>query len=1349
MKRRFKKTVSKILLLSMILSLLFTNFNGLKVYAVGSPFDGGDGTSGDPYQISTQAQLSEMRNYRDSAFILTDDITLTGSWTPIGSGVADAFIGKLDGNWHSIKSLNVVRGADYNGLFGYTRNARILNVSIDGSVMSRDYTGILVGYAYNTHIEKVVVSGSSYGRTYVGGMVGEMYDATDTIMNSYSIATVKGNSYAGGLVGYLRASNMSYSYSTGIVEDNNLVEGTSADIGGLVGVRQSSTITDSYYDTSTSNQTDNTKGEPQTTADLKTSAHAIYSNWDYTPGTGVWEFRAGENDGYPVLIGPDTTAPNVSVLVAQIKHPNGVSAYNNGDKVTGISSDEVGTLYVVKDGETVTDADSLEALVTAKKAAKVAAAAAGTNYNIQLSSDIELGEYKAYAVDLAGNVSTPSSIKIYVSDAPGFVITSTDAMAPVVHDVTPTTAKLGVAVDMDAKVYYKVQLAAADDVTDGAIIKSEATSIDFTFEGAVDDLTDTTITGLTKNTEYEVFFVAESTGGTPTLSPVIVKRIFETTGLNLSGLIQNHPYTMKQPAIRISENLTVSNSGSFADGFLQFSVTDSAITETLDVIKVNAPVTINGIVSIVDSNIYLGDGTNASIVGTIDEINNGKEGKPLKFNFSTPLENGTFEVTTSNGSIEGWTINKNSVTLGVLATKTKGGNVTSSGMAPYTITGPNSAYSFNTDRNYTKEGVERANSSVTFNSEIVTEGGNKKLRLMSSGSIAGPSNIQPFGTIFGPEAISSPFQAKSGDTLRFDWKAANGGDDYEVYGFIEKLDAQDGIESRKELMYGRGLNQAWTSSEGTIDADGEYQYRFVCGTYDNTGGLGVGASLYIDNVRLYRSIQSDVVQQVARLVTYKHDGTGIDLLRTITVQAQTQDGLTDSKTTTVQVTGVQNATPSVPSSGGGGGGSTEAGANVIVNGKSESAGTLTKDTKNGVNTLNLNVDEKQVDKRIDAVLAANDGTENIVQVPITTGNSDRLVVSLTGDLVKKMETNEFKLSVKEEKVEYLIPAEELTIDKVAKSLNIAAGDLADIDVEIRITKANEEFIAKAKEIAKQFADELVVEPVNFEIYAKTTNTDGTTSEKEISTFSNYVQRIIEIPAGVDPSKITTGIVFNTDGTYSHVPTEVFQKDGKWYARLNSLTNSTYSVIYNPITVASVANHWSKAFVNDMASRLIISNPETFLPQGTITRGEFAEYITKALGIYRTGTATGNKFTDVKTSNKLADAIEIAAAYGIVKGYTDGTFKANATITREEAMTMYCNAMGITDLSGSELTKAAAYSDYKTVAVWAKTYVNQVVAAGVFNGQSPTKLAPKSTLTYAEAATAVRNLLVASELINKQ
>lgn len=341
-----------------------------------------------------------------------------------------------------------------------------------------------------------------------------------------------------------------------------------------------------------------------------------------------------------------------------------------------------------------------------------------------------------------------------------------------------------------------------------------------------------------------------------------------------------------------------------------------------------------------------------------------------------------------------------------------------------------------------------------------------------------------------------------------------------------------------------------------------------------------------------------------------------------------------------------------------------------------------------------------------------------VVVLIDGKESESALVELTGDLIKKLEALDSNISVKRQDIEYVIPAEDFTISKVAEKFSIKEKDLKDIKIEIKIGKLDKTTVEKYNEIVKSNGGELIFSPVSFEVVAKITREDGKTQTEEISKFNNYVSRIIKIPSNVDIKKITTGIVFNQDGTYQHVPTEVFKKDNSWYAKLNSLTNSNYAIIWNPIKVKSVENHWSQDVVNDMASRLIIFNHESFEPNKPITRADFSEYMVRALGIYRTDETYENKFTDIASSGERKQAILIASQYGIVKGYTDGSFKPDKLITTEEAAAIYQRAMEVAKLVGSDIKEISKIDS-----------------------------SSKTNLTYADSAQAIKNLLVESKLIN--
>lgn len=110
------------------------------------------------------------------------------------------------------------------------------------------------------------------------------------------------------------------------------------------------------------------------------------------------------------------------------------------------------------------------------------------------------------------------------------------------------------------------------------------------------------------------------------------------------------------------------------------------------------------------------------------------------------------------------------------------------------------------------------------------------------------------------------------------------------------------------------------------------------------------------------------------------------------------------------------------------------------------------------------------------------------------------------------------------------------------------------------------------------------------------------------------ERTIALPEGVDPSKLTTGIVTEPDGAVRHVPTKVTVIDGRYYAQINSLTNSMYTVIWHPLTFQDVEHHWAQQDVNDMGSRLVVNGvgDEQFNPDADITRAEVATIVKRLL-----------------------------------------------------------------------------------------------------------------------------------------
>ncbi|WP_217593543.1 S-layer homology domain-containing protein [Cohnella sp. GbtcB17] len=412
---------------------------------------------------------------------------------------------------------------------------------------------------------------------------------------------------------------------------------------------------------------------------------------------------------------------------------------------------------------------------------------------------------------------------------------------------------------------------------------------------------------------------------------------------------------------------------------------------------------------------------------------------------------------------------------------------------------------------------------------------------------------------------------------------------------------------------------------------------------------------------------------------------------------------------------------------------------VLVNGKVENAGKATTTESGGVKMTTVAVDPAKLQAKLKA-----EGMNAIVTIPVKS-SSNVIVGELNGQMVKSMENLSATLVLQTDKGTYTLPAKEINIDELAGKLGSGA-KLEDIRFKVEIAQTPDT-MAKVVENAASKGEFSVVAPaVDFTV-------SGTYGGKtvEVTTFNVYVERTVALPDGIDPNRITTGVVVDADGTVRHVPTKVVQIEGKYYAKINSLTNSTYSVVWHPLEFADVANHWAKAAVNDMGSRMVIDGTGggRFNPDRAITRAEFAAILVRGLGLKLEQGATA--FADVKTTDWYGGAINAAYAYELISGYEDGTFRPNDEITREEAMTILSRAMAMTGLKAKLPAQAddailRSYKDASAISDWARSSVQDNVQAGLASGRGAAVLAPKASITRAEVATLIQRLLQASWLI---
>ncbi len=231
------------------------------------------------------------------------------------------------------------------------------------------------------------------------------------------------------------------------------------------------------------------------------------------------------------------------------------------------------------------------------------------------------------------------------------------------------------------------------------------------------------------------------------------------------------------------------------------------------------------------------------------------------------------------------------------------------------------------------------------------------------------------------------------------------------------------------------------------------------------------------------------------------------------------------------------------------------------------------------------------------------------------------------------------------------------------------------------------------------------------------------------------------------------MVLNDDGTLTHVPTTIIREGNKYYAVINSLTNSTYTVIYNNIEIKDAKGHWAQTELNDMASRLVIQadSEGIFNPDEKITRAQFSRFIVKALGLVPD--SYENIFTDVSSELEDSVYIEKAYEYGIINGYGNGLFGPTDLLTREQATTMLERAMKLAgldvDMKNEELDLILdKFTDKNKISSYAINSVALCVRNGIVIGRLNDDIDPGANLTRAEAVVMLRRMLQEADLINK-
>ena len=122
---------------------------------------------------------------------------------------------------------------------------------------------------------------------------------------------------------------------------------------------------------------------------------------------------------------------------------------------------------------------------------------------------------------------------------------------------------------------------------------------------------------------------------------------------------------------------------------------------------------------------------------------------------------------------------------------------------------------------------------------------------------------------------------------------------------------------------------------------------------------------------------------------------------------------------------------------------------------------------------------------------------------------------------------------------------------------------------------------------------------------------------------------------------------------------------------------------------------------------------------------------------------GKTFSDVNYSDDTGAAIKKMTDAGYLKGYPDGTFKPDATITRAELTTVFNNVFGYTEIKNADMKDFADNIDPNA---WYYSAVRIAQSNGYINGFEDNTFRPQNNFTREQTAVVIA---LAGKLENKE
>ncbi len=176
----------------------------------------------------------------------------------------------------------------------------------------------------------------------------------------------------------------------------------------------------------------------------------------------------------------------------------------------------------------------------------------------------------------------------------------------------------------------------------------------------------------------------------------------------------------------------------------------------------------------------------------------------------------------------------------------------------------------------------------------------------------------------------------------------------------------------------------------------------------------------------------------------------------------------------------------------------------------------------------------------------------------------------------------------------------------------------------------------------------------------------------------------------------------------------------------------------------VYGNWAHEGIDFVVTRGLFNgmSKDTFAPDKTMTRAMLVTVLWRCAGEPE---AQWAEFSDVPIDRWYSKAVAWGAEEGVITGYTDGTFRPDNQITREQLATILFRFAPLMEMDPKDRMELDSFPDAQKVQSYAKEALCWAVAKGFVNGvyhssTGETFLRPDSSATRAQVATILMRFL---------